>query len=320
VTVAAVIGFDLGGTGARGRLAPLADGSGPAADAVSDTPLRRNSRGIDGAATAATLRGLAAALRARHPAAAVAAVAVGCAGAGIVGADLRAHLPAALRAVTDAGTVLMCSDSVTAFLGALDGRPGVVLAAGTGVVAVGSDLARWWRRVDGWGDLLGDLGGGAWIGRAGLVAALRAQDGRPHGSVGLLDELCRRFGDPASVVAELHSRDERATVLASFAPAVLAAARAGDPAAARIRARACRHLAETIGAAWAGSPPGSPPAVSVTGRLVAELDGGLAAELGYDPAPPVGDGCAGAVRLARAAATGTLPAVLVDRVTVSTRS
>ena len=57
------------------------------------------------------------------------------------------------------------------------------VAAGTGLIAIGTDLTRW-RRADGWGHLLGDCGSGAWIGRAGLEAALRAYDGRPGGSAG----------------------------------------------------------------------------------------------------------------------------------------
>ncbi|KOG91913.1 ATPase, partial [Streptomyces varsoviensis] len=67
-----------------------------------------------------------------------------------------------------------------AYAGALGQRPGAVVAGGTGMIAIGSDLSRegGWRRADGWGHLLGDLGGGAWIGQAGLTAALRAHDGR----------------------------------------------------------------------------------------------------------------------------------------------
>ncbi len=41
--------------------------------------------------------------------------------------------------------------------------------AAPAMVALGTDLARW-RRVDGWGHLLGDCGSGAWIGRAGPEA------------------------------------------------------------------------------------------------------------------------------------------------------
>ncbi|MFD5651250.1 hypothetical protein [Streptomyces sp. NPDC127039] len=48
--------------------------------------------------------------------------------------------------------------------------------------------------VDGWGPLLGDDGGGARIGTAGLRAALRAHDGRGPDTV-LLDAAAGLFGD-----------------------------------------------------------------------------------------------------------------------------
>ncbi|MYS50866.1 ATPase, partial [Streptomyces sp. SID6013] len=70
------------------------------------------------------------------------------------------------------------SDAVTAHAGALGGRAGVVLAIGTGSVAVGIGADGTYARVDGWGPLLGDDGSGARIGTAGLRAALRAHDGR----------------------------------------------------------------------------------------------------------------------------------------------
>jgi N-acetylglucosamine kinase-like BadF-type ATPase len=77
---------------------------------------------------------------------------------------------------------------VTAYAGALGQSPGGVVAAGTGLIALGTDLDTR-RRADGWGHLLGDCGGGAWIGRAGLEAALRAHDGRAGGSRPLLERM-----------------------------------------------------------------------------------------------------------------------------------
>jgi N-acetylglucosamine kinase-like BadF-type ATPase len=204
---------------------------------------------------------------------------------------------------------------VTSFLGALGGEPGVVLAVGTGAVAIGSDLAGQWRRVDGWGHLVGDLGGGAWIGRAGLVAALRAHDGRRHGSPPLLAELRRQYTDPAALIAGLHDRDDCAARLASFAPAVLAAAGAGDPAAAAIQAEACRHLADTAVAARIHGP--GRVAMATVGALLDAHDrfrAGVLAELpaDLDVRPAAGTACDGALRLARAAATGELPAGVLE--------
>ena len=74
--------------------------------------------------------------------------------------------------------VLLAHDSTTGYLCAVGDQPGVVVAAGTGVVtlAVGTDAV---ARVDGWGYLIGDAGSGYWIGRAALDAVMGAA-GRPR--------------------------------------------------------------------------------------------------------------------------------------------
>src|SRR5699024_11813290 len=91
-----------------------------------------------------------------------------------------------LREKVLADEVLMAADALTTHTGALGGRAGVVVAAGTGSVALGTDLRETWRRTDGWGYLLGDRGSGAWIGGQGLQHALRALDGLSDGSPELL--------------------------------------------------------------------------------------------------------------------------------------
>src|SRR6201991_13474 len=120
----------------------------------------------------------------------------------IVGAAGALAAPEAARALGDAllaslrvERVAGTSDAVIAHAGALNGEPGVVLIAGTGVVAlaIGADGAL--RTADGWGPWLGDEGGGAWIGAAGLRAALRAHDGRGP-STTLLDAARARFAAP----------------------------------------------------------------------------------------------------------------------------
>jgi N-acetylglucosamine kinase-like BadF-type ATPase len=306
--VEVVLGIDVGGTGLRGALAPASGEPVPIARAGHAAGLRRGAGGLDGVVPAAAA--IAAELVAGNEHR-VRAVALGCAGAADLGDELRVHLPAALREVCGPATVVVASDMVTAFLGALAGSPGVTLSVGTGAVAFGGDLAGEWRRADGRGDLLGDLGGGAWLGRAGMVAALRASDGRRGGSPLLLRRLLSAYGEPAALIRELNARTDRAAVLAGFAPAVLDAARSGDPAAADIRAEACRHLADT---ALAARPRGlsGPVAVAVVGGLPdhhadfrAELLGLL--DPGFAVRPAAGTPLDGALRLAASAATGRVP-------------
>jgi N-acetylmuramic acid 6-phosphate etherase len=171
-------------------------------------------------------------------------VIVGAAGA-LAAPDAARALGDALLASLRAERVAVTSDAVIAHAGALNGEPGVVLIAGTGVVAlaIGADGAL--RTVDGWGPWLGDEGSGAWIGAAGLRAALRAHDGRGP-STTLLDAACARFGAPQTWPAQLTG----AAALASFAPDVLAAE--GDAAALAIVRGAAEALAATARAAGDG--------------------------------------------------------------------
>ncbi|MCD9592648.1 BadF/BadG/BcrA/BcrD ATPase family protein, partial [Streptomyces sp. 8ZJF_21] len=120
-----------------------------------------------------------------------------------------------------------------------------------------------WRRADGWGHLLGDCGGGAWIGRAGLEAAMRAYDGRDGGSKPLLARLEAVFGPAAGLPGKLYPRPDRPAVLASFAPEVGRCA-SEDPVAEAILRAAARHVAE---AAEAVCPRLESSEVALTGGL-----------------------------------------------------
>ncbi|MFV0493807.1 BadF/BadG/BcrA/BcrD ATPase family protein, partial [Mycobacterium sp.] len=120
--------------------------------------------------------------------------------------------------------VAVTSDAVIAHAGALGGRPGAVLVVGTGVVALSISADGTLRTADGLGPLLGDEGGGGWIGAAGLRAALRAFDGRGP-ATSLLDVAVARFGPPGTWPGQLAD----AAAVASFAPDVLVA---GDDAVA----------------------------------------------------------------------------------------
>jgi N-acetylglucosamine kinase-like BadF-type ATPase len=192
-----------------------------------------------------------------------AAVCVGAAGMATLGDDLRARLPAMLEREFGVRRVALAADAVTAYAGALGLRAGAVVAAGTGLIGIGSDLTRW-RRADGWGQLLGDCGGGAWIGRAGLEAAMRAFDGRSGGSAALLARLEEVFGPADGLPGLLYPRTDRPAVLASFAPEVAACA-PGDPVAEGILRDAALHIAETAAAVC---PDSGECEVAFTGGLL----------------------------------------------------
>ncbi|MGW2188311.1 N-acetylglucosamine kinase [Streptomyces sp. NPDC001667] len=239
-----VLGVDSGGSGIRIALAP-ADGSGP--------PLTWTSPAPAGVAARRLLDHVLPAARdllTRAGAQACEAACVGAAGMAALGDELRAVLPGALREALGVRRLALASDAVTAYAGALGQRPGAVVAGGTGMIALGTDLTQegGWRRADGWGHLLGDCGSGTWIGRAGLEAALRAHDGRAGGSDALLARMTTTLGPAPDLPAALYPRPDRPAVLASFAPEVARCA-PEDPVAARILREAARHIAETAAAA-----------------------------------------------------------------------
>lgn len=211
---------------------------------------------------------------------------VGVAAAGALAApDAACLLAARLCLSLPSRAVAVASDAVAAHLGALGGAPGVVLAVGTGAVAVAAG-PEGMRVVDGAGPFLGDDGGGASIGRAGLRAVVRAADGR--GPATALTAAAARLGPLAAA-------DEAAA--AGFAPDVLRCAQAGDAVAAAVLRQALACLAETVRAA------GAAPRFAVVGGLADALRGDLLGLLGERACAAAGTALDGARRLAADRAT-----------------
>ncbi len=262
-----VLGVDSGGSGLRIAVARADEGDArPLASYTSQEPIGTGPRGMDAHQLLKQLVPAAQDLMRDTGARQLDAVCVGASGMASLGDDLRAELPAALAEAFGVRRLALAADAVTAYAGALGQAPGAVVAAGTGVIAMGTDLtpAGGWRRADGWGHLLGDCGSGAWIGRAGLEAALRAHDGRAGGSAALLARMEAVFGPAAELPGALYPRTDRPAVLASFAPEVAACA-GHDTVASAILNEAARHLVE---AAAAACPPAAGSAVAFTGGLL----------------------------------------------------
>lgn len=211
-----------------------------------------------------------------------------------------------LGAQVGATEVAVTNDVVIAYAGALGHRPGVLLSAGSGAVALGVGPEGAIARVDGWGYLLGDAGSGYWIGRAGLEAALRAVDGRGSATA-LVDRAGARHGSVDRLHATITAGGVPARTVAAFATDVVAAAEAGDEISVGIVADAGRELARTVHAAAARTqPPSVPYEVSVVGGLV-ETGGPVARALEDELArtapeatlrPAAGDALAGAAAVA----------------------
>jgi N-acetylglucosamine kinase-like BadF-type ATPase len=305
---ATVLAIDIGGTGWRARwYSPRGAGAEVRATGAS---LAVGSAGIS---FSTTLTEVDAALRATASAdtlQAPAAVAIGASGllnlaAGDLASPLARIWPGARFAIA--------SDALTSLIGALGTLEpdrgmtgGAVVAAGTGSVGLGSDLAERWHRVDGWGHVLGDDGGGAWIGARGMRSALRQADGRGGGSAILLAAALDRFGPVNGWPRLIYTRDDRAGILASFVPDVAAAAITGDPVSLKIWKRAGGHLAETgIAALREGIPRrialvGGVPAGAGDLIAVPFREAVRAADPGIELIEPVGDALEGSAVIAEA--------------------
>lgn len=145
------------------------------------------------------------------------------------------------------GTLRVVSDAEIAVEGAFAGKPGVVLIAGTGTIAIGKTPKEELVRCGGWGIELDDEGSGAWIGREGLTAVVRALDGRGQPTQ-LAQKIAEcypsiRLEQPRTIVA---AYNERVFDYPSLTPLVMACAEEGDAVCYQIIVRAAHHLVELL--------------------------------------------------------------------------
>jgi len=241
---------------------------------------------------------------------------------GIAGVD-RAHDAAAVQSIMrriDSTThTLVVNDALVALVAGAGDDPGVVIVAGTGSIAYGRDAGGRAARAGGWGYLLGDEGGGFWIGRAALSAVVRQFDGR--GPVTLLTELVLaelRLDSPPELIQAVYEHGLPRRSIAGIASVVQRAHDAGDAIASEIIDRAASELTSAAtsvinqlsmrgedfrivlaGGIFCGIPALVP---NVSGRLPDVAPRSRVRLLDVEPAM-------GAVRLALAAARGeaTIP-------------
>ena len=144
-----------------------------------------------------------------------------------------------------AGEVRLTNDAELMF-GALPGRAGVVLIAGTGSIALGRNPDGVTARAGGWGHLIGDEGSGYDLGRRAIQAAARAADGRGPETM-LLDAILAHWqlDQPMAMIGRVYGTPDKAEI-AALATLVFEAAREGDPVARRIVADAAGELATAV--------------------------------------------------------------------------
>lgn len=165
---------------------------------------------------------------------------------GIAGVDRPADAQAVqgiMRRIGFKSRVVVVNDALVALVAGAGEQPGIVIVAGTGSIAYGRDSAGRACRAGGWGYLLGDEGGGFWIGRAALAAVVRQFDGR--GPLTRLTDLVlreMRLATPAELIHAIYDRGLPWPAVAGLAVVVQEAMLAGDAVAAEILSRAGGEL------------------------------------------------------------------------------
>jgi N-acetylmuramic acid 6-phosphate etherase len=142
------------------------------------------------------------------------------------------------------------NDALAALVGGLGGPglAGVVLIAGTGMIAYGTNEGGQTARAGGWGHLL-DPGSGYALARSALRAIGDAQDGMGL-PTGLGQRILRQLelAEMNDLFGWLYDPNRPLADLAALAPLVLAAAEAGDLAALDIVIQGADSLAQAVAA------------------------------------------------------------------------
>ncbi len=236
---------------------------------------------------------------------------------GIAGVDREDDAEAVrgiMRRIGFKTRTLVVNDALIALVAGAGDRPGIVVVSGTGSIAYGRDARGRAARSGGWGYLLGDEGGGFWIGRAALVAVVRQFDGRGPRTV--LTEMvlsAMQITTPTQLIHAVYERGPQRYAIARIAPIVQQAAQRGDAVAADIIERAAAELAAAAASVIGRlDMRGEPfPTVLVGGvfRGVPSLVGKMAARIAEvaprsDVSQLTTEPALGAVTLALAAARG----------------
>ncbi len=183
--------------------------------------------------------------------------------------------------------LLLTGDGHTALLGAHAGRPGVLLAAGTGSVGEAWRADGAWATVGGWGFPVGDEGSGGWLGLRTVGLVQRALDGRGAANALARAALQQLGGHAAAVQAFCAQADQ--TAYARLAPLVFDHA-ASDAEASQLLQAAADALAAH---ARALDPTGQLP-LALAGSVAQRLQPWLPPNLRDRLAQPAGDALDGA--------------------------
>jgi N-acetylglucosamine kinase-like BadF-type ATPase len=151
---------------------------------------------------------------------------------------------AILREILPSDRTMVTHDALIALSGATAGEPGLITIAGTGSIAFGRNASGKTARAGGWGYVFGDEGGGSYIVRQALRAALKYEEGWGEPTSLRLEFLnATGAADVNELLHRFYTPEFPRPRIASFAKLVDQAAENGDDMARGILIDAARDLA-----------------------------------------------------------------------------
>jgi glucosamine kinase len=278
-----LIGVDGGGTGTRVRLARI-DG----------TELAQASSGPSGLAhgIANAWSSVNHAIEQAFAAIGVARPAHGCIaiGLGLAGVHNKQWAAEFVAANPGYAALVLDTDGFTTLMGAHDGRPGTIVAIGTGSVGEALLPNGEKREVSGWGFPAGDEASGGWMGLKAINHIEQVLDGRKPGGAFAQAVIDACGGNRDAIQLWLGKATQ--TAYAGLARLVVAHGDT-DPVARAILLDAGREVAVMADAL---DPSGTLP-LALCGGLGEVLRHYLPAALLARCVPPQGDSAAGALRM-----------------------
>src|SRR5215813_1233491 len=140
-------------------------------------------------------------------------------------------------------SIELLPDGDIALYGATDGQAGLVVIAGTGSICCGRNRQGKQVCAGGWGPIVGDEGGAAWIARKALQAVAHAADERgPKTALTAAALMYFKVTTPDDLSTAIYSPAMTNDRLAGFGREVVRVARAGDEIAIAILQEAGKEL------------------------------------------------------------------------------
>lgn len=161
--------------------------------------------------------------------------------AGVAGVTSREwELKEFLESLNISREVIVTNDAHIALAGAVLGMEGIIVIAGTGSISYGRRDNKE-KRTGGWGYLLGDEGSAYDVGRRGMIAVLKAYDGRGENTL-LLDMFYEYLGQGKieALIRIIYERPK--DIISGFAKYVVKAGEMGDRVALDILHNASYEL------------------------------------------------------------------------------